>query len=172
MKRKPTMFIAYCLLLLAFIGCKKDDDGDMSQNPIDQLPPPTQTGENTFGCLVNGEPLSITNSYNMIAIYQGGGVQFGAGGVYFVALDPFEINTSYEFMDIGEGTARAKFTRQIQEGVTCYYEYGDTYEGSVIFSKIDQTNYIISGTFEFSTVTENCENVSITNGRFDMQYTP
>ena len=41
----------YPLLLAALLGlsqCKKNDI-----NPVDQLPPATQTGANTFGCLVN-----------------------------------------------------------------------------------------------------------------------
>jgi hypothetical protein len=84
--------------------------------------------------------------------YINGGIQFGAGGVYIVALDPFSIDIAFEFVDIGEGTARAKFTSQNQEGVICFYEYGDTYDGVVKFSKIDRTNSIISGTFEFSMI--------------------
>ena len=43
------------LLLFLFIGCSGDDD---SANPLDQLPPATQTGANTFGCLINGEPFT------------------------------------------------------------------------------------------------------------------
>jgi hypothetical protein len=42
------------LLLAALLGlsqCKKHDP-----DPLDQLPPATQTGANTFGCLVNGQP--------------------------------------------------------------------------------------------------------------------
>ncbi|WP_372757503.1 hypothetical protein [Mariniflexile sp.] len=152
--------IVYSLMLMAVTNCKNDDD--TPTNPIDQLPPLTQTGENTFGYLDNGNPISITNSRQITAIYQGGGIQFGAGGVYIVVLDPFTINTPYYFKGIGEGISRAKFTKQNQGTEICYYEYIDTYEGYVTFSKIDKTNYIISGTFEFSTDTDSCEIVNIT----------
>ena len=37
------------LMLLCAAGCKKDKASE------DQLPPATQTGANTFGCLVNGK---------------------------------------------------------------------------------------------------------------------
>lgn len=168
---KNLIYFILLLPLFSLIGCEDDDDNTPT-NPIDQLPPATQTGANTFGCLINGEPMAITNSLNMTAIYQGGGIYFGGGGAYMIVLDPFAINISYEFMDIGEGTARAKYTKEIQEGVFCFYEYGDTYEGFVRFSKIDTTNYIISGTFELSTVNDDCETVHITNGRFDMRYIP
>jgi len=55
---------------------------------------------------------------------------------------------------------------------SCLYDFDDTFEGYVNFSKIDKINYIVSGTFEFSTVTDDCETINITNGRFDMRYIP
>src|SRR6476620_10145724 len=55
-KRKFNKLQNLCLLLLAFsfllfsgMKCKKDTTG------IDALPPATQEGKETFGCLVNGE---------------------------------------------------------------------------------------------------------------------
>ncbi|WP_372758101.1 hypothetical protein [Mariniflexile sp.] len=41
------------VLFLTLSCCKNDDDN--TTNPIDQLPAATQTGEQTFGCLINGE---------------------------------------------------------------------------------------------------------------------
>ncbi|WP_445736418.1 hypothetical protein [Mariniflexile sp.] len=73
-----TTLLVYSLMLMAVTNCKNDDD--TPTNPIDQLPIATQTGENTFGYLNNGNPISITNSRQITAIYQGGGIQFGAGG--------------------------------------------------------------------------------------------
>lgn len=40
------------ILILSMSCCKNDDD---NLTPLDQLPPATQTGEQTFGCLINGE---------------------------------------------------------------------------------------------------------------------
>ncbi|WP_372757499.1 hypothetical protein [Mariniflexile sp.] len=155
------------LIILAItlgLSCCKNDD-DTPKNPIDQLPPPTQTGENTFGFLINGQPISITNSSQMAAIYQGGFIQFGSGGVYIVLDEPFEINNNYNL--VGK-------VRYVEDNgqESCYYDFNDSYEGFVNFSRIDKTNFIVSGSFEFSTVTDNCEIVNITNGRFDMQYIP
>ena len=45
------------LLLLTItlsLSCCNNDD-DQPVNPMDQLPPETQTGEQTFGCMINGE---------------------------------------------------------------------------------------------------------------------
>lgn len=162
---KKLFYFLMILPLFSLTGC--EDDDNTPTNPIDQLPPATQTGANTFGCLINGEPLSITNSNLMTAIYQGGFVQFGGGGVYMRVLDPFTVNT---FNDL---TNRARYIiHQDNAPALCYYDFEDCFEGYVKFTKIDQTNYIISGTFEFSTVNEQCDTVRITNGRFDMRYIP
>ena len=50
---KLLKLFSYSFLLFAtfsFSQCKKK-----STNPIDELPPETQTGANTFGCLVDGK---------------------------------------------------------------------------------------------------------------------
>lgn len=44
----PSLLIVFTFLLLIASSCKKDANKD-------KLPPATQTGENTFGCLVNGK---------------------------------------------------------------------------------------------------------------------
>lgn len=64
------------LTITLLVSCGSDDD-DNSQNPVDQLPPETQTGENTFGFLVNDEPINVTNTSQQTAIYQGGLLQLG-----------------------------------------------------------------------------------------------
>jgi hypothetical protein len=135
------------------------------------LPLETTTGENTLGYLVNGQLVSITNSLNMTAFYQGGGVYFGGGGAYMIVLDPFTVNVPYNFLD-GSGISKAKYTKEVEELIFCFYEYSDTFNGFVEFSKIDEVNYIISGVFEFSTVTNGCDTIRITDGRFDLQYIP
>ncbi len=158
----------YCLMLLFLLwglgGCSNDDEN--APNPVSQLPPQTQTGENTFGCLINGEPLSITNSYHMTAIYQQGQLQFGGGGISMIINEPFSTNNQIDL------TGKVRYIVDPNPQSGCHYEFEDAYKGFVKFSKIDQNNYIISGIFEFSTVNEQCDTVKITNGRFDMQYIP
>lgn len=160
---------------LLIISCNKNDDNS-SQNPIDELPPATQTGENTFGCLINGEAFEVTNTSNQAAIYQGGLLQFSGSindsdidqSIAFNLVDPLNENQTYFFDEI---SYKAGYTINTNE-LICIYEFDETYQGSLTFSKIDLTNFIVSGTFEFSTVTGDCEMVNITNGRFDLQYIP
>jgi len=176
MKNLKTTLYALLLVfpLWGLGGCKNDDDS--TTNPIDQLPPATQTGENTFGCLVNGEPFVIKNSSNLSAIYQGGILQLsgniGVGNndetVGFNLLDPLEENKAYSLI---ENIYNSGYTLRKGDFI-CIYTFEDTFEGAIKFSKIDRINYTISGTFEFSTETDDCETINITNGRFDMQYIP
>jgi hypothetical protein len=60
---KTTML--FCIMTL-FAACDKDDDKCQG---IDCLPPATQTGAGTFGCLVNGEPF-VDNSGFFNCFYQ------------------------------------------------------------------------------------------------------
>ncbi|GLB53184.1 hypothetical protein NBRC110019_22240 [Neptunitalea chrysea] len=153
-------------ITLTLSCCNNDDDTNTPTNPIDQLPPITQTGANTFGFLVNGEPINVTNTSQQTAIYQGGLLQFGAGGIFMLVQEPFTINTQNDL------TGKARYLIDPNPQLGCHYELEDSYEGSVVFSKIDTDNFIISGTFQFSSVNNDCENVDITSGRFDMQYIP
>ncbi|TYB78044.1 hypothetical protein ES676_02175 [Bizionia saleffrena] len=158
------LLLAFAMLLIVS-NCNKNDD-DQPTNPIDQLPPATQTGANTFGFLVNGEPINVTNTSQQTAIYQGGLLQFGAGGIFMLVQEPFTINTQNDL------TGKARYLIDPNPQLGCHYELEDSYEGSVVFSKIDTDNFIISGTFQFSSVNNDCENVDITSGRFDLQYIP
>jgi len=162
MTTKKILKIFFVIIIIT--SCNNDDNS--SKNPIDQLPPETQTGANTFGFLVNGEPINITNTSNQTAIYQGGFIQFGGGGIYMIVSEPFIINTQNNL------TGKARYLVDPNPQLGCHYEFKDTYEGYVKFTKIDRLNYIISGTFEFSTVTDNCDDIKITNGRFDLKYIP
>src|SRR5690606_31645949 len=44
------LHIISVLILVLTISCSKDDD----QTALEKLPPATQTGAQTFGCLING----------------------------------------------------------------------------------------------------------------------
>lgn len=155
------------------LSCCNDDDNP--QNPLDQLPPATQTGANTFGCLINGEPFVVSNTSNQTAIYQGGVLQIG-GGIDNSIMDkhisinisaPINLNTPYDLTLLPNNLAIF-----VNNGEGCYYDYDHTTSGTLTITKFDQTNFIISGTFNFSTQTNECENINITNGRFDLQYIP
>ena len=54
-------------LSILFACCNKEDNPTPTPTPVSQLPPATQTGANTFGCLLDGEvfkPSNLPNSTN------------------------------------------------------------------------------------------------------------
>ena len=160
------ILLLLCLLpLLSTTSCNTDDD-NTPHNPIDQLPPLTTTGENTFGCLINGEAFIVSNTSQQVAIYQQGQLQFGGNGITMILGDPLTVETLYDL------NGQAEYLVDPNPQLGCHYEYEDAYDGYVIFSNIDTVNYIISGTFQFSSVNDDCETINITNGRFDLQYIP
>jgi PBP1b-binding outer membrane lipoprotein LpoB len=49
---KTKLKILNLILLCIFLtSCSSDDDSSGGNNPVNQLPEATQTGENTFGCI-------------------------------------------------------------------------------------------------------------------------
>jgi len=153
-------------ILLTVNSCSKKNETELT--PLEQLPEATQIGKNTFGCLINGEAYVINNTSKQVAIYQQGKLQFGGGGISMILENALELNTNYDFINVG----RARYYVNLNPQLGCHYEFEDTYAGKVTFTKIDRANYIISGTFEFSTNKGGCEDIKITNGRFDLKYIP
>lgn len=171
-------YIFTLLLITSLSACNNDDDNP-PQDPISQLPPATMTGANTFGFLLNGEPVVVRNTSNQVAIYQNGLMQISAEfdfentdkGLSMWIERPIVSGTWYDFNSNAMNTA---FYRDIQSG--CFlYQTTDPSSGRIIFDRIDEQRFIVSGKFEFTAVINEgqcSETVSITSGRFDMQYIP
>ncbi|MCE7863167.1 MAG: hypothetical protein DYG99_06465 [Bacteroidetes bacterium CHB5] len=167
------------LLLLVFIGgfssCELLSNND-PKTELEKLPPITQEGKNTFGCLVNGKAFVVGNASLLTAIFQQGQLQFGATlnegnreeSLSISLVDPLTVSEIYNF----DGAPYYSGYTLKKESSICIYRFVDTVEGFVVFSNIDRVNFIISGAFEFSTVTGECDTVKITDGRFDMRYIP
>ena len=69
MKNLKVFWLGVLALCCIFAACKKDKT---NEDPEDQLPPATQTGTNTFGCLVNGKvyiPKGYTNPYTNYRVF-------------------------------------------------------------------------------------------------------
>lgn len=172
------------ILLLSLGACSKDDD--IPNNPIDQLPPATQTGENTFGCLLDGAafiPRAIYVPYNCFYQYVDGGYYFyvsatnkkeGITEGISVGTEKLQIseNTTYILKERMNGNAFGFLyignsnTGEIQEDYTSL-----DYFGELTITKLDFENNIVSGTFWFDIKDENGIVHKIRKGRFDMQFT-
>src|SRR5690606_2165136 len=113
----------------------------------------------------NGEPVAIYNTWKMRAHIVGGALDFGGGGIFMTRI-PLENNKDHSLI------GKASYFNPEDHESCYYYDFEDAFEGKVHFTKIDTVNYIVSGTFDFSTATENCDTLRITHGRFDMRYSP
>ncbi|TYC12652.1 hypothetical protein ES677_08280 [Bizionia gelidisalsuginis] len=176
------LLLAFAMLLIVS-NCNKNDD-DQPTNPIDQLPPATQTGAQTFGCLINGEafvpPSFGSNSPSAFYQFVGGaytlGISGGTGGgtelksINLGCLDmPLIEEINYNLLEFVTGNYFGEY--YLGGGNGEIYSTTVNNPGTLTITRFDQDNFIISGTFEFTVVDNDGNEINITNGRFDMNYT-
>ena len=167
------------LLLAALLGlsqCKKNDP-----DPVSQFPSATQTGANTFGCLVNDRPwtprgyngfsnyqVDFDPTYNNTLVvhtyrYDNSGITFqsiilGGKNISQIGLYTFDlINYSAEFSDTGRPVGCQEYS-SFQKA---------TSEGFLKITRLDRAAGIVSGTFEFTLAKAGCDTIKVTQGRFD-----
>jgi hypothetical protein len=179
-------FMKYLLIALLLGSCNNDDDNN-TDDPLSQLPPMTTTGENTIGCLVNGEPFTdsglMNNFYQFIngdyflginwddgnnSIFRDGGI--GLRRIEVVEGGTYILNKS-GFLDGDYTGGEGSFTSN-REDIFGQYETNINFSGEITFSRFDAENQIMSGTFSFEAeeISSN-RTISITNGRFDLTFT-
>ncbi|HMI08554.1 MAG TPA: hypothetical protein VK528_13480 [Flavobacterium sp.] len=180
-------FLSLLIIITVFISCNdSDDDNPIAIPSISQLPPETQTGANTFGCLIDGEvfiPGIQNNSYNCF-------YQLVDGEYYFYVTANNKKNNvltgvtiGTEKLPISQGQTLNLYERiagnafgalsnlDDNTGIYQINSTSTTNTGETNISKLDFTHNIVSGTFWFD-VKDN-QNVvhQIREGRFDMQFT-
>ncbi|MFP9098782.1 hypothetical protein ACLI09_07000 [Flavobacterium sp. RHBU_24] len=174
---KKHLFILLTLFF-ALAGCNNDDDNKPA-DPVSQLPPATQTGENTFGCLLDGKaflPGPGANPLDCVYQYVDGGYYFALQGSKnlqnFIAIG---INTNN--LELIEGNNYNLTDNEVGNAYGLrYFNYIFNYtttihSGQLSITKLDYTNHIVSGTFWFDVMDENGVVHQIREGRFDMHFT-
>jgi hypothetical protein len=163
-----------CLLLSA---CERE--APQPADPIDLLPPATQTGENTLGFLLDGEPWTPNRLFQ--GDYRKSDGRFNIhtrNEKYDEDGDPIgstfsigSINTqlfdegNYQITEYGNLSAGIYFL------VGCYYVSFSDEPGMLDISRLDTLERIISGTFQCRVISEDCsDTLSITGGRFDVSF--
>ena len=177
----------FFLLLLTTITlscCSSDDDN----NNGDQLPPETQTGANTAGCLVDGQVFlphqrglnaALLCNYEFIdgkfyfnlvindnretigktVSVRTGEISLATNSIYLLNIS----NTIFQPDFIGGGGIYGI-------GASNYFYTNSIKTGELKITRLDLSNSIISGTFWFDAVNSAGETVQIRSGRFDMHY--
>lgn len=175
---KNILFLFSALMLLA--GCKKS---------VDELPGATQTGANTFGLKLNGEnwvpqKFAGINTPILQAVYT------GLGDLRIKAMNFASEPTETEFHIYiknaeGPGVYQLNQSTDIYPNVSGSYAYyvkrkinplnewitGPEYTGTVTITKLDLTNRIVSGSFEFTAASMDgtAAPITVTDGRFDIK---
>ncbi len=175
----------FTLLVLVFITTSCDPDSIFTKRK-NHLPPETQIGANTAGCLINGNVFlpyqegqypSLTCTYNQ---YQG--VKFfgltirdsRGKGVKSIYIDTLELTLeagqiiplNKHFMldqNFTGGAARYNINN------VKYYTDSENI-GELKITKVDFPNGIIAGTFWFDAKNSEGETVTVRDGRFDMEF--
>jgi hypothetical protein len=182
MKLITTLSIVLIFIILSASRCKKDP-----VNPIDQLPPETKTGANTFGCLIDGKvfipkgnPLGgpiKKASYQ----YLNNGFYFGISGIdksnpedvtdvgiradsVILAIGTFSL-TKYGAKGYLGGVGFSKIMQLSVE-----YYTNEIQSGQLVIKHFDTINQIVSGTFWFDAKNTNGQIVQVREGRFDMPF--
>ena len=163
-------------LLLGLGQCQKKDD----PNPAEQLPPATQTGANTLGCLVNGQPWTPqgndgSSNYSIVYEQLGGGFDLRA---YRYQQKP---TNNYQYLILFATRLYAPKAYSFRDSLNTEAYMSDRLtgcelsnrdktayrKGTLTITRLDLQAGIVAGTFDFTLAKPGCDTVRVTQGRFD-----
>lgn len=179
---KRIIFLSALSIVLFGSACKKTVTEE-------DLPPATQTGANTFGAKVNGQPWipqgfgGIGASNLLEARFVGNDLIINARNF---ASSPNE--TEFEIRVIGATTTgtytlntnvshpsfASSYAYYVKRNISPLNEWltSTAYTGVVTLTRVDASARIVSGTFSFNALNiyNTPEPLSATEGRFDIKY--
>lgn len=174
-KLLPYLFL---LLLISFQSCllfEKDEDVLDSREELAKLPLITSSGENTFGCLVNGKAFLPVQGFLGPKAFDG---YVNSGNTFVLsALNVWEdYKLSITIQDLNSFTGDLTVSTTNSLGYTDLVSftegeirYDDLISGELTIIHDDRDSSIIAGTFNLTFSIENA-NLEITEGRFDLKY--
>ena len=175
METKLIFLIPFLAGMVSFSSCEKKN--------FDEMPPETQTGANTFGCLIDGQlfvggccapwmtkVLSVTynSASDQLGISIWGKMNGGPAGSISINIDSPKPNSIQKF----------SFANYFPSGLADCPNYSASNSGIYIITKLDTLNKIVSGRFEFVgrcadwdfNIMDSTMNKEITQGRFDLKF--
>ena len=175
------------LIISTILSCCSKDSNVIGNLASDQLPPETQTGANTVGCLVNGKvflPKAEGINPEVNCFYQ------LVDGEYYFSMNFADLRgTGFKevFVQTGKTVLQLNQINSLNKNPIDNGDYtgaGGGYStslsnkfytntiktGELKITKLDPANSIISGTFWFDAINATGEVVQIRQGRFDWRY--
>ena len=178
------LFVIAISILSLSMQCEKQYPPGTPE--IDKLPPITQTGANTFGCLIDGKaftPKGTWGSDGLQVYYQyvdnAYHFNIGADRKDGTAITDIEIRShgieleekKYEMVEFGSvGFFGAEYTVFVGNGEILTYKTTSIIKGEITFIRFDVINQIASGTFWFDAINKDGKVVQVRAGRFDSHF--
>ena len=172
-------------LVCVHCGCNKENAPIRA--PGSKLPPATQEGKMTLGCMVDDlawtpkagvipPPISvsyneITGQFNLLARrnLEGDLTQYLSMYAIFKKKDSLSLPLAHSMWADTSGICPALSSIDPLTGIGVK-EYWNT-NGRLILTKVDFATGVISGIFEFDATSPECQNcIKISKGRFDIKY--
>ncbi|MCL1937869.1 MAG: hypothetical protein FWF52_05690 [Candidatus Azobacteroides sp.] len=168
-----TLLLTALLYIFAFL-----DFSSCNKEVLNEMPPETQTGANTLGCLIDGELFVggcctpwMTPPFN--ALYN-----TVSDKLYLSSYGKVNVNNSgcidmeiYHPIQNNIQTNALMFYYSTSESSTCV-RYLTSTNREVFITKLDTVNKIVSGRFQFTGYCSNDDSANtkqITQGRFDLK---
>jgi hypothetical protein len=153
------------------ISCTKDST---PKDPVDTLPPITQTGEDTFACLINGKPFFSSKgerganySFGTLTIF---GFNRSDTGIILTGLEIVGGVTEGEYSLGLRSSGKYSALYLIRGGIDLRTETLNEHLGIITITRFDLKEFIVSGTFEFSVKDNDGNTLNFTDGRFDLKF--
>lgn len=175
------------LTVFALNSCSNNDDNKPGtpKTELEKLPPATQTGANTAGCLVNGKaflPKGFIPGTNPISYQDGLNFSLFIGERNNDILKSIGVFSSNQSLEVGiiyhlannNNDDNSKYgiysINAVPPPSPEYYTTNNIIVGELKITHHDFNNAILSGTFWFDAVNSNGEKVEVREGRFDRHY--
>ncbi|MBP6127428.1 hypothetical protein [Flavobacterium sp.] len=179
------------LLLTTFvISCCNKGDDEQPKTELEKLPPATQTGANTAGCLVNGVaflPKGYFTTGNLVCYYIDGKdftlgiresiIQGGNENIRTILISSFNQNlhdnvgVTFPLIEYGANSKSGEYViNAVASPDPGYYSSNSIITGEFKITYHNYNNAILSGTFWYDAINSNGEIVKVREGRFDMHY--
>ncbi|WP_423130250.1 hypothetical protein [Gaoshiqia sp. Z1-71] len=163
------MILLLCSFLFAAGSCEKDKEP--------QLPPITQTGAGTFGCLIDGQIWVAGSDFfgkhtgaNNTSYEDERWVIFAPGSLYDMNIEICK-ESMIDGFAVLDGTRETSCSNGVLFQGLDYEQFWtvDGNTGTINITKFDPDAKIISGTFAFDAVNSEGVKKEIRDGRFDIK---
>jgi len=180
MKKCLLFFTMISLMALAINGCKKSKDPE-PDNPYG-LPNATQEGKNIFACRVNGENWIAEKKFGYFIevvmrdtfLLIRGSKQDDEIERYTIRMNNESVESNRKYLLNDTLKRYAEFYATGSECFNANLGYGSVrsfaHEGELLLTKVDTIQKIVSGIFWLNILTDHCDTMKVTDGRFDIRY--